>query len=78
MQAHLGSKEQVFQKECLHRCKYSTGSSLILVYAILYVIIKVKALFPGVMQVTFSVLEEQFAYSQALLSTYDLLLGIHL
>jgi hypothetical protein len=49
----------MLQEKCLYSCQNTTRTSLILVDAILDILVKVEALLPRVVQVAFSILEQE-------------------
>ena len=71
----------MLQEERLDRGEDTTGSSLVLVDAILQLLVKEEPLLPRVVEVTFSILEEQLGDLSALLQrdiAFNCLLDNHL
>lgn len=76
MEWHFSSEKQMFQEKCLYRCQYSTGSTFILEKTIFNLLIEKETLFPRIMQVTFSILEQQLKYAKTLLPWNKIFISI--
>jgi hypothetical protein len=57
MQAHFCSEKEMLQEKCLYSCQDTTRTTLILVDAIFDILVKKETLLPGVMQMSFAILE---------------------
>ena len=66
-EVYLVDEQQVFQEESLHGRQNSARSTFILVDSVLYFVIEVESLAPGVVEVSGLTLEQQLLDSTSLL-----------